>query len=677
MPDTRPALSTSIDFASGQTPERLVLGGAELVTHYLLPILAGVALAVILALGALGTIPFSLPVIAGLALLAIVAHHFRSRLLRFRRLDSDRSVAESISLLREAAESVRWSVLEDREDLLVFGTIPLQEAPWNEGERITVIFRDGAVWINAINDPANRLALYSGSEISGNIEWIAGVLRDGLFRFESEERGAEATGEGATSEKTSTPFVLPRPERQVEPEIDHLLDQVVDDGTELRFPTKMTGGERTGLAMTGVILFLQLAATVSDYSWQIGGGEVETYVSIGVGILLVIIALYLVHHAERVRFYTIRIDRPETVTYASLHRALEESGWHIGGVDTRRGIVARAPYALQSKSTAVLFAIREDRLNVKLFSAPEIDDYRPKTISGPLLLLFDWLYRWMSAEESAPPRFRPEAGSRWWSFLFKLRMQRRFVRSTGSLDQLREVLNQVRFDPTEYPEVEEEQRSWDIKRLIGSSDTPVVQLYGARWWRITFLHVVPILSLSFLSLIAYRYVTFSGGLSLNEFEEDMAPNVPLIVWVLIAAAVVYWVLQYRRRRCKRIETDRTAEQNYEILREAVVKEWDWKVLREVPGFFFELAGFGEKARCEMITIVIDRGDVIVNSMRHPDSIYEVLHLTDEPSFHLSRVTVYSRSRNEWNVERIERALSAEDVDVNPPPPPDQPVTHVS
>ena len=541
MPERRPlSLSTSIDFASSQVPERLRLQGGELVTHYLLPILSVVTLLLLLLFEAVDLLSVAMPVKIGLAVVAIGTLIFRYRLLGFRRLDVDCSSSEVIDLLLQAAESVGWGVLEERSDLLVFGTLPLDEAPHNAGERITFVLRPGATWVNCINDPANRLEIYSGSNISGNVEWIEGVLRDGLFRYEPEKRSLEAWEKKRESDFS---FTLPVPERPIEPAIDELLEKVSVEGGELRHETARSSGERKNLATEGILFFSFLCSILLDFSWNIEYDLADALVVALIGALLLLLVTYLMQLYERSRFYTLRIEEQQQITYERLHQALEESGWYVGGVDKTRGIVARMPYHYLTSSTAVLFVIHDNRLNVKLFSHFELDYYTPKTVPSRLLLLLDWLYRWQMLD-GAVPAFRPEAGSGWRAFLFKLRARRPFVWKSGTFAQLGKILRRSGLDPEGYREDAEVQHDWTIRHLIGSTGRPIVRLYGWRLYRAIFDNL-------FSRFLLYLSVSF-GLAMLGVFAVESSPGFQrtglLVLSTLLVLSIGFGLLENHRRR---------------------------------------------------------------------------------------------------------------------------------
>ena len=88
------------------------------------------------------------------------------RVLRLTRVDTSLPVGEIRELLVKAASRHGWSVQNNRKTFMVLKTHP--GFAWNWGEKITVLFSRGEVWVNSICDPDFNSAFYSSGRNKNN-----------------------------------------------------------------------------------------------------------------------------------------------------------------------------------------------------------------------------------------------------------------------------------------------------------------------------------------------------------------------------------------------------------------------------------------------------------------------------------------------------------------------------
>ncbi len=109
---------------------------------------------------------FSTPWLVGATLL----YRHLVRILALSKVTTPLGVSAIRELLVSLARRERWSVQNNRKTFMVLKTNP--GFTWNWGERITVLFQGGEVWVNSICDPNSDPAIYSSGRNRRNRQLI-------------------------------------------------------------------------------------------------------------------------------------------------------------------------------------------------------------------------------------------------------------------------------------------------------------------------------------------------------------------------------------------------------------------------------------------------------------------------------------------------------------------------
>lgn len=109
---------------------------------------------------------FSIP---SLIVAALLYRHF-ARILALSKVNTPLGVSDIRELLIGLAEREGWQVQRNRKSFIVLKTHP--GFTRNCGERITVLFHGGEVWVNSICDPDSDPAFYSSGRNRRNRQLI-------------------------------------------------------------------------------------------------------------------------------------------------------------------------------------------------------------------------------------------------------------------------------------------------------------------------------------------------------------------------------------------------------------------------------------------------------------------------------------------------------------------------
>lgn len=301
---------------------RLRLTGKEWVVHYLGALFVGAATAAVLCLEYVGPPEgLRLPPYLATILVAVtlLAFYRRRKKLLFSPVASRHSPQEAWKIVAEAAGTAGWTIAEGTPGVYMrIKTGWAEEEGVNTGELVTVLFGQGMVLINSINDPADWSYLYSGTTSRGHAEWIETTLDKGLWKYDPEgKRGALQTAPGAA-------VALGKISAGDPPRYGFLRTE---------WGWELIAGAVVG-PMAVIIRELDLI-----YEWL--GSEMFPVIFFGLPALLCLIVLCLLLYSSR--FMPLRMAGTDAEHYRTVLNALNEGGWHVNYAQEGEGIEARLP----------------------------------------------------------------------------------------------------------------------------------------------------------------------------------------------------------------------------------------------------------------------------------------------------------------------------------------------
>lgn len=316
---------------------RLRLTGKEWVVHYLGALLVGAAAAVALCFEYVGPPEgIRLPPYLATILLAVtlLAFYRRRKKLLFSPVASRHSPQEAWKIVAEAAETAGWTIAEGTPGVCMrIKTGWAEEEGVNTGELVTILFGQGLVLINSINDPADWSYLYSGTASRGHAEWIETTLDKGLWKYDPEGKGEapqRAPGAAVALDKISA-----------------------GDPPRYRFLRTEWGWELLATAVVGPMAVI-LREGELFYEWL--GSEIFLIVLFGLPALLCLIVLGLLVYSSR--FVPVRMAGTDAEHYRTVLNALQEGEWHINYVREGEGIEARLPGTTPDEGSIAVFVFR-------------------------------------------------------------------------------------------------------------------------------------------------------------------------------------------------------------------------------------------------------------------------------------------------------------------------------
>ena len=617
-------------------PDRLALRGSEALVHYILPILFGAITLVVSYLTWSGALSISSWVIPVLGAMTLAVTAWRYRLLKFVEGPNSLTREEACVRLREAAGSAGWREERSSGDhVLVFATRPTEDPPHNNGERVTVLVEDRMVYINCINDPANWVEVFSGSEISENVEWLALALERGVWKFDplrkstldsrAEEDVESLSAPGATGEKYH----------------DMLVKLWSQDRAEVRAGM----WKEAAIAFFSLlgISFSEIGVDLLRYEFEV----LEMIAIIGTFSLSFAILVFVLALIGR-KYFGVRLRNSDTLDFDSLVTSLQRTDWKIRIADPDQGIVADIPYISLVKGAVAAFHFRGDILYFNVYNDRDNADPLSASIVQRIVVL-DWILRWSRGEVMPGIRISGIPLLRAIRMFLRLAFRRRvidpenfelFFTTTGSPHS--SGLSVLR--PAEYY----------LNEICGDPKRPRIQLTGIRW----LAYYLPSTS-AIVAVLSVFLFGFSLILKTSPDVVSFRRTAEFIMTFALPVASVEVLLRHRRRRMKRLSTGRSASENYGQIR-SKFDAWEWIVMKEIPGFYCEVFVEGMCRRHEMVSLVFIGNDVLVNSINTPETWHNLSVEITARSFGNQRTTffgsTYSYLRNRRNVQRVEDAL---------------------
>lgn len=542
------------DFVRPGNPFRLRLRGSEWIVHHLGPLLFGAVTLLLLYLEYLNppngwTLPSYLSGIA--FLLTLVVLYRRRRKLTFIAVASPRSATEAWQVIADAAGVAGWKVAAGEPGRFLRIRTALADDGVNTGELITILFDDGVVRINSINDPSDWSYLYSGSANKEHAQWLETTLEQGVWKYDPEE----AENRSVYSSPASTSLVL-----------DYL-----SAGVPPRFYPFRKGSP--GREMLEYLLFLLL---FTGFKWfeklgEYSGSEAIIYGIIGFLLNVAPLAISILLVRLYSTFKEVRTDRSDGENFRRVRQALVQTGWHINYEDEAKGIEARLPHSTPEDGNIGVFVFRNGCVYVNLFDS--VDNPLPSFRRSTRTTVIKWIHEVLQKEE----------------------------RVEWTIDSA-----SIPSDPFTAKEVGIEMEQPIYKAyVVKPGNPPRLRLHGKRWKRL-FDRPLWIMGVTLVFCVLLQFSPVqSGG------DGQFIPQLLSLALFLIAA--VLFAVRYHRLRFTVIQTDKNAAANYERVL-AVCKEEEWTLLRESPNLFIEAYRRSKAAPEEMITIFFDGGDVYVNSI---------------------------------------------------------------
>lgn len=338
------------DYVTSGGRLRLRLTGKEWVVHYLGALLVGAAAAAALCFEYFGP-PENLrlpPYLATiLAAVTLLAFYRRRKKLLFSPVASRHSPQEAWEIVAEAAGTAGWTIAEGMPGVYMrIKTGWAEEEEVNTGELVTILFGQGLVLINSINDPDDWSYLYSGTASRGHAEWIETTLDKGLWKYDPEGKG-EAS--------------------QSEPGAAVALDKIsAGDPPRYRFLRTKWGWELIAGAVVGPMAVIVRELDLF-YEWL--GSEIFPVVFFGLPALLCLIVLGLLVYSSR--FIPVRMAGTDAEQYRTVLNALQEGEWHINYVREGEGIEARLPGTTPDEGSIAVFVFRNGDVCVNILKSAD------------------------------------------------------------------------------------------------------------------------------------------------------------------------------------------------------------------------------------------------------------------------------------------------------------------
>ena len=591
---------------SPQPPDRLRLRGFEALVHFILPV---VSLAVTLAVGFLdwkGTITVGVWVIPALAAATFSLALWRFHLLRFIEVPNGLLRDQAREQLREAARSVGWREEETSDDSrLVFSTKPNDEPPYNNGERITAVVGDRVVYINCINDPADWVQPFSGSEIRANVEWLVLILEQGVWTYSPKQ--PIGTSSDIDASRTAPPLVQPPVliERTGEKYHDVLVELWKTDRAEVR----------TSMWKEVIIAFFTTLGIVGLFI----GGELlakdfDPVLIIWIVVIIALATALRVLYSAMVgtRYLGVRTDPDDVRAYDSLKASHEKTGWTIGFTDPDLGIVADIPYLDLKKGAIAAFHFRGDVLYFNVFDDADRDDPISASIVQRIAVL-DWILRWARGLDEPGVMINGVSGLR------ALRVYLHLARRSGVADvsDADRILDMI--EPREErPRDERHRTDYYLSRLCGDLEDPRVQLSGYRFFAYYFLSTSAFWAVGFALIL---FLGMMGGWVPIETKPTRFFSTLLLF--SLSSAFLEVIMRHVRRRMKRYTTGNSAEENYRRICSKLQK-WEWVAMKDIPDVYLEIFVDGSYRRHEMVSILFSGNDVWISSINTPETWHNLL-----------------------------------------------------
>lgn len=329
-------------------PPHLLLTGADWFTHYLVGLLCVIGTALLLYFGYIqNETPLDILWIAAAGLITVFVFHRRARKLHFVPIASLHSQEDTVIRVLEAATAAGWSVAERVDNIsLSFWTSPSQDGTMNYGELVTFLFGEGAVFVNSINDPGNRMHLYSGDKNKGIVNWIEVVVEKGVWKYDPDRPVEERRAEYA-------------------PKASIVLHSI----REGKPPIQRANGGYLGEWLVGTfIAALEVMAHVAELAADTlptFPAELLLIISFGIPMLLVLV-MWSTHYYYS-RYSSVSSSHQEKENYRLVSAVLQKQSWHINYADPDIGIEARVPNSTPEEGIIAAFVFQGKNVFVNLF----------------------------------------------------------------------------------------------------------------------------------------------------------------------------------------------------------------------------------------------------------------------------------------------------------------------
>lgn len=140
--------------------------------------------------------PFFIKGIFVLVILGVVSWRRQSRKLLFRRIDTTLDHKALFDAIAAAGERYEWIPDHIGDDCIVCHTTPSSIFSLTWGEQIFIVYDQGCVWVNSVNDLNKRTAGCSFGYLRRNLRRVEEAIRE-------KEKAVAEEGEGSTGEVVS------------------------------------------------------------------------------------------------------------------------------------------------------------------------------------------------------------------------------------------------------------------------------------------------------------------------------------------------------------------------------------------------------------------------------------------------------------------------------------------
>ena len=101
-------------------------------------------------------------------ILGIVVFTFQKQLLRLTKINTLKMDEHNRKMIEEISNKLGWRTITNRQDIFIAVTNPpFWSGSW--GERITVLYGNGVIWVNSICDPDKQSSLVSCGRNKANV----------------------------------------------------------------------------------------------------------------------------------------------------------------------------------------------------------------------------------------------------------------------------------------------------------------------------------------------------------------------------------------------------------------------------------------------------------------------------------------------------------------------------
>lgn len=614
--------------ASG-SPPRLELHGGPFFFHYLLAILAFIGTGLLLwfryLLPALNGEPTSGPLwIVLAALVTVVVTIRRSRKLNFIPLGTNRSPAEAISLILEAAQTAGWKCVERIDDRwLQFWSAPSADGESNEGEQISVLIGDGVVCVNSINDPNFAQSFFSGDANASHAGWVEMVLDKGIWTYDPERSRAQSSEGVRNSSLALENIVMSDPPAHI------------DKGG---FVSRDIALRLSGIVTIVVVISDLVSEFPEMYAAVVSRIGAITFAAIVFGAAPAYGVWLYVRSRRAARYVPVEVGHTKAQCYRLVLNRMRHEGWHINYDAPDYGMEARVPNATLDDGHVGALLFGDGVVYCNLLASANMP--APSLNRSERDAWLVWVRETLAADPLSSAEFADPPAT-----------ERKQLEQRGHPPTTENDTNYL---------APPNGRKFDVGTTDSDTDVPAMKGDAVRFLKLgagrTFLLLKQRPLLAVFTIVTDVFV-------IQGIVED--EPMTTLFWILAAAlnaALVYYLLEWwQRLKMIRIVTRRSARENYELMMQRC-EEWGWVMNATEPDKFIEAYRESEEPHAEMITMFFEWSDVYVNSINKLED-----HRPSSIGHSIWTSAKYSRSRNRENILKMREALESAGIKIVPAP----------